>query len=176
MYLSMLSPRGGDGGGDPGHMWGIWLFRRILVKIPTVRPQNLVKSDQMSPTFQHLIFWRKVNWDYQQSTQSSQSKVFRHLILRMSSEKKCFFIDIKTSTFQGFFSHVPSIPSWPAYRRAHWTMWLGPIPPCKKSKRSHPGTVKFLVKFLRVGKAIEVKCPTYARGPPPRSGLSLIHA
>ena len=26
---------------------------------------------------------------------------------------------------------------------------------------------RFLVKFPRVGKAIEVKCPTYARGPLP---------
>ena len=26
---------------------------------------------------------------------------------------------------------------------------------------------RFLVKFLRVGKAIEVKCPTYAWGPIP---------
>jgi len=35
----------------------------------------------------------------------------------------------------------------------------------------------FLVKFPRVGKAIEVKCPTYARGPlSPRSGLTLIDA
>ena len=25
---------------------------------------------------------------------------------------------------------------------------------------------RFLVKFPRVGKAIEVKCPTYAQGPP----------
>ena len=23
MHLSMLSPRGGGGGGEPGHMWGI---------------------------------------------------------------------------------------------------------------------------------------------------------
>ena len=34
---------------------------------------------------------------------------------------------------------------------------------------------RFLVKFPRVGKAIEVKCPTYARGLPP-SGLTLIDA
>ena len=27
--------------------------------------------------------------------------------------------------------------------------------------------LRFLVKFLRVEKAIEVKCPTYAQGPPP---------
>ena len=31
-------------GGDPRHMWGIQLFRRIF------GPQNLVKSDQISTT------------------------------------------------------------------------------------------------------------------------------
>ena len=35
---------------------------------------------------------------------------------------------------------------------------------------------RFLVKFPRVGKAIEVKCPTYAPGSFPPSGLTLIDA
>ena len=30
---------------------------------------------------------------------------------------------------------------------------------------------RFLVKFPWVGKAIEVKCPTFARGPPPRLNI-----
>ena len=30
-----------------------------------------------------------------------------------------------------------------ASRKAHGTMWLGPIPLCKKSKRPHPGTQVF---------------------------------
>ena len=34
---------------------------------------------------------------------------------------------------------------------------------------------RFLVKSLRVGKAIKVKCPTYAQGPPAPSGLTLMH-
>ena len=35
---------------------------------------------------------------------------------------------------------------------------------------------RFLVKFPRVGKAIEVKCPTYAWKTHPPSGLTLIDA
>ena len=86
------------GGRDPGHMWGIWLFR-------------------------------KKNWFY----------------------------------------------SRPAHRRAHGMMWLGPIPPRKKSKRPHPGTQIVSQISEKVGKEIEVKCPTYARGPsPPRPfGLNI---
>ena len=40
-----------EGAGHPGHMWGIWLFRRIFGQNPhrTVGPQNLVKWDQISP-------------------------------------------------------------------------------------------------------------------------------
>ena len=41
--------------GHPGLMWGIWLFRRIFVKIPTVGPQNLVKSDQISPPWKWVV-------------------------------------------------------------------------------------------------------------------------
>ena len=39
-----------------------------------------------------------------------------------------------------------------------------------------PWGLKLLVKFRRVGKAKEVNCPTYTRGPPPppHSGLTLI--
>ena len=32
---------------------------------------------------------------------------------------------------------------------------------------------RFLVKFPRVGRAIQVKCPTYARGPPLPLGLNI---
>ena len=53
-------------------------------------------------------------------------------------------------------------------------MWLGPIPPCKKANVPTLGR-RFLGKFLRVRKAIEVKCPTNPLGPPrPRTGLILI--
>ena len=46
----------------------------------------------------------------------------------------------------------------------------------KKANVPTLGT-RFLVKFPRVGKAIEVKCPTYARGPSlPPSDLTLIDA
>ena len=55
-----------------------------LVKIPTVGPHNMVKSDQLSPTFQRLIFQWKGSWNYQQSP---QSKVFHQFILKMSSYK-----------------------------------------------------------------------------------------
>ena len=64
----------------------------------------------------------------------------------------------------------------PANRQAHGTQWLVSIPPRGKSKRPTLGP-RFLVNFPRVGKAIEVKFPTYARGPPPpSSGLTLIDA
>ena len=57
-------------------------------------------------------------------------------------------------------------------------MCLGPIPLQQKANVPTLGP-RFLVKFLRVGKAIEVKCPTYARGPPPPPphplGLTFIH-
>ena len=45
--------------------------------------------------------------------------------------------------------------------------------PFLRSKRADVPTLgpRFLVKFARVGKAIERKCPTYARGPP--SGLNI---
>ena len=43
-----------------------------------------------------------------------------------------------------------------------------------RAKKANVPTLgpRFLVKFPRVGKAIEVKCPTYVRGPP--LGLTLI--
>ena len=47
IYLSMLSPRGG--GGTPGICGAFDFSEEFLVKIPTVGPQNLVKSDQISP-------------------------------------------------------------------------------------------------------------------------------
>ena len=46
--VSMLSPTG-EGGGDPGHMWGIWLFKRILGQTSHRVARKLVISDQMSP-------------------------------------------------------------------------------------------------------------------------------
>ena len=41
--------------------------------------------------------------------------------------------------------------------------------PFLRAKKPNVPTLgpRFLVKFPRVGKAIEVKCPTYARGPHP---------
>ena len=49
MHLSMLSPRGG--GGTPGICGAFDFSEEFLVKIPTVGPQNWVKSDQISPPF-----------------------------------------------------------------------------------------------------------------------------
>jgi len=45
MHLSMLSPREGT----PGICGAFDFSEELLVKIPTMEPQNLVKSDQISP-------------------------------------------------------------------------------------------------------------------------------
>ena len=45
MHLSMLSPREGT----PGICGAFDFSEEFLVKIPTMGPQNLVKSDQISP-------------------------------------------------------------------------------------------------------------------------------
>ena len=51
MHLSMLSPRGG---GTPGICGAFDFSEEFLVKIPTVGPQNLVKSDQITPGVQYI--------------------------------------------------------------------------------------------------------------------------
>ena len=43
---------------------------------------------------------------------------------------------------------------------------LVPFLRAKKSKRPHPGA-QILSQIPEGGKEIEVKCPTYAQGPPP---------
>ena len=50
----------------------------------------------------------------------------------------------KHLTCQGI-SRATSIRRWPAHRRAHGTMWLGPIPPRKKANVPTLGP-RFLVK------------------------------
>ena len=149
-------------------MWGIWLFRRIYGWNPHCGTPKFGQIRSNAPTFQHLIFWWKVNWYYQQSTQSPQSKVFHQFILRVSREKKCFCINIallKTAVFQGF-SHATSIPSWPAHRWAHGTMCLGPISPCKNSKHPHPGT-QILGQIPEGGEGNRGQMLPYAWCPPP---------
>ena len=77
-------------------------------------------------------------------------------------KSKCLPL-LKTAVFQGF-TKAALLQFQDDRRGAQTSTWedvaLGP---------------RFLVKFPRMGKAIEVKCPTYARGPP-ASGLTLIHA
>ena len=46
MHLSVLSPRGE---GTPGICGAFDFSEEFFVKIPTAGPQNLVKSDQISP-------------------------------------------------------------------------------------------------------------------------------
>ena len=56
----MLSPKGG--GGSQAYVGHLTFQKNFqMVKIPSVGPQNLVKSDQISPTFQPLIFWQKAS-------------------------------------------------------------------------------------------------------------------
>ena len=58
MHLSMLSPRGG--GGTPGICGAFDFSEEFLVKIPTVGPQNWVKSDQISPPFPSIYIENKM--------------------------------------------------------------------------------------------------------------------
>ena len=48
----MLSPRGGGGGGTPGIRGAFDFSEEFLV--PSVGPQNLVKSDQLSPSVRSI--------------------------------------------------------------------------------------------------------------------------
>ena len=59
MHLSMLSLRGG-GGGTPGICGEFDFPEEFLDKIPTVGPQNLVKSDQISPPWGSNIHVQQV--------------------------------------------------------------------------------------------------------------------
>ena len=52
MHLSMSSPRKG---GTPGICGAFDFSEEILVKIPTVEPQKLVKSDQISMFHQFIL-------------------------------------------------------------------------------------------------------------------------
>ena len=49
MHLSMFHVSTRGGGGTPGICGAFDFSEEFLVKIPTVGPQNLVKSDQISP-------------------------------------------------------------------------------------------------------------------------------
>ena len=88
-------------------------------------------------------------------------------------KNKCLIPLLKTAVFQGF-SRATSIPRWPAHRRAHGTMWLGPIPPSKKSKRPHPGT-QILSQIPEGGEGNRGQMPHICSGFP-YSGLTLIDA
>ena len=91
-------------------------------------------------------------------------------------KNKCLHI-LKTAVFQGF-SRATSIPRWPAHRRAHGTMWLGPIPLCKKSKHPHPGA-QILSEIPEGGEGNRGQMPHICPGspsPPHLSGLTLIDA
>ena len=61
-YINVKPEGGGGGGGIPGMCGAFDFSEEFVIKIPIVGPQNLVKSDQISPTFQHLIFWQKASW------------------------------------------------------------------------------------------------------------------
>ena len=51
-YASInVKPEGGGGGGTPGICGAFDFSEEFLVKIPTVGPQNWVKSDHISPPF-----------------------------------------------------------------------------------------------------------------------------
>ena len=84
-----IKPEGGGegGGGTPGICGAIDFSEESLVKIVTMGPQNLVKSDQISSTFQRLIFKQSKLVLSTIHVQYPQSKVFHQFILKMSSEK-----------------------------------------------------------------------------------------
>ena len=49
VYASINVKSEGGGGGPRAHVGHLTFQKEVLVKIPTVGPQNLVKSDQISP-------------------------------------------------------------------------------------------------------------------------------
>ena len=47
-------------GGDPGHMWGIWLFRRIFGQNPHRGAPKLGQIRSNIPTFSINLYWKWV--------------------------------------------------------------------------------------------------------------------
>ena len=142
MHLTMLSPRVGGPRAYVGHL----IFQKnFWSKSPPWGPK--IGSNQIK--YLHL---------------------FHQFMLKMSSEKSCFCINIKTRAY--VYLKQPSF-------RTDEHMGRCDLVPFLRAKKANVPTVgpRLLVKYPRVGKAIEVKCPTYARGPPPPpSGLTLIDA
>ena len=108
--VSMLSPTGEGGVETPGICGAIDFLKEFWAKIPTVGPENWSYLIKCPPTsqwikkylidFQCLIPWRKPSPYHQQCTQSHEVKCsINQLILKMSSEKWCFCISIKTNAY-----------------------------------------------------------------------------
>ena len=92
-YASInVKPEGGGGGGTPGICGAFDFSEEFFVKIPTVGPQNWVKSDQMSPPFPSIYIENE-----------KQEVVFLY-----KYKNKCLRL-LKTAVFQGF-CHATSIP------------------------------------------------------------------
>ena len=66
MHRSMLrvSTRGGGGGEDPGHMWGIWLFRRIFGQNPHCGAPKLGQIRSNIPRCSINLYWKWVVRSY----------------------------------------------------------------------------------------------------------------
>ena len=90
MHLSMLNPRGG--GGTLGICGAFDFSEEFLVKIPTVGPQNLVKSDQIPPPFPSIYIENE----------------YREVMFLCKYKNKCLSL-LKTAVVQGF-SRATSIP------------------------------------------------------------------
>ena len=80
--------------------------------------------------------------------------------------KKSAYLCQKTAFFQGSVAALLQLKDG---RRTGERMERCALVPFLHAKKANVPILgpRFLVKFPRVGRAIEVKCPTYARGPPP---------
>ena len=128
MHLSMLSPRGGRG--DPGHMWGIWLFRRIFGQNPHCGAPKLGQIRSNIPMCSFNSYWK---W------------VVRSIVLYKYKNK--FLLLLKAAIFQGFTK---------ALKAALLQFQDGRRSGCPFRKRSMPFS-RHLGNFLTINKFFSAK-------------------
>ena len=167
MHLSMLSPSGGT----PVICGTFDFLEEFLVKSPLWGPK--ICSNQIKyPPPSNAWFLDEKRVDIINNPNKVRCSINLYgneqweVVFLCKYKNNCLPL-LKTAVFQGFSRATPMTRYfiWPVHRYGHEMMCLGPIPACKKANVATLGP-RFLVKFLRVGVAIEVKCPKYAQGPP----------